>query len=423
MDDRIPLSKHTTREQRTSDVFIFAGVALLTSVCIVPIWNALDLLHDDNFLYWVGPTLPLTLLFVCFATITIYVVFVSCFFSRAPPTGHTSQHIILIPSLFLISLGLMFMLVAMPMSERSHNTYNNLMHRCHESDETRKLHEYSQVLHNIRALPTCITRYSVVECEGYRDLKPHATFLKVLEDKYECSGFCYTPVEPPVAQFAPPPYLPGPALPTLPTGAAVLTPAPTALTTTTTTMAACMLRIPPECGASNIQANSIWNEACVACNVKCRCSFDWASNAPTLPGVCSCVAANTTTGPPGVPAVGLLQLRGESFESASASARASSRRLVQLPGAFPSAAAYPPTLFSQRNYQAACESMAARDVMNVAGAFSYQIFHIGCYLVGISILFGLLKSCGYCIPADKEFVHISDIGTEGEYERATKDYT
>lgn len=59
--------------------------------------------------------------------------------------------------------------------------------------------------------------------------------------------------------------------------------------------------------------------------------------------------------------------------------------------------AYPPTLFSDVNWQASCESMAARDMKNFAGDIGSQTFFQGAYLVAISVATGFLKLLGLCL--------------------------
>jgi len=62
----------------------------------------------------------------------------------------------------------------------------------------------------------------------------------------------------------------------------------------------------------------------------------------------------------------------------------------------PTVSRYPPTLFSDANYQASCEGMAARDMRNFAGDVGYQTFYQGIYLVLIAIATGMLKLVGFC---------------------------
>jgi len=55
---------------------------------------------------------------------------------------------------------------------------------------------------------------------------------------------------------------------------------------------------------------------------------------------------------------------------------------------------YPPTLFSDANYETSCEGMAARDMKNFAGELGSQTFYQGIYLLIISIVTGFVKLMG-----------------------------
>lgn len=57
---------------------------------------------------------------------------------------------------------------------------------------------------------------------------------------------------------------------------------------------------------------------------------------------------------------------------------------------------YPPTLFSDANYQTSCEGMAARDMKNFAGDLGSQTFYQGIYLLIISVATGFVKLVGFC---------------------------
>merc|ERR1719199_1089618 len=65
-----------------------------------------------------------------------------------------------------------------------------------------------------------------------------------------------------------------------------------------------------------------------------------------------------------------------------------------LPGS--AFSAYPPTLFSQANFQASCDGMAARNMRNFAGDVADQTFYEGIMLVIVSIIIGFLKLLGFC---------------------------
>lgn len=62
----------------------------------------------------------------------------------------------------------------------------------------------------------------------------------------------------------------------------------------------------------------------------------------------------------------------------------------------------PPTLFSNANFKAPCDAIAARDMKHLVGDMSYQNFMLGCYLLVIAIASGVLKLLGMCILKDDD---------------------
>merc|ERR1719478_977072 len=162
-------------------------------LCVVPIWNAASLLHDDNYVFWSGRAVPLWLISLCVVIILLYVITILSFFTYSRPSVRTEQTIMMIANIFITLLGLVLMLISLPLSRQSIETYNNLMHRCDYSEQTHRMYEYSQVLHNIRRDPECAKKFSVEECVGYQDAPPYTSFLKAMETDFRCSGFCYKP--------------------------------------------------------------------------------------------------------------------------------------------------------------------------------------------------------------------------------------
>lgn len=93
-----------------------------------------------------------------------------------------------------------------------------------------------------------------------------------------------------------------------------------------------------------------------------------------------------------------------------------SGRLGQAPGLAPAPAAttttmvpnvtratpgkqgiYPPTLYSNANYQNSCDGMAARDLKYQAMHVAQMVYCEGIFLLGSVLLGGLLKVCGFCV--------------------------
>lgn len=307
----------TSRLLNPKNVFLGVGTVLLIMLSAVPIWNAMILLQDSNYVFWAGRRTPQVLITVSLSIVILYAISISLFFrsrqGETPGTAHMEQTIMMIANIFITLFGLFLMLVSLPLTHQSELTYTNLLHRCDYSEQTHRLFEYSQVLQNMRAQPACAKKYSVEECEGYEEAAPYTSFLKGMENNFLCAGFCYRP---PVLAAAGPGPSPGPS------------PA--------------------------------------------------ASPAP---------------------AKSLLSVRHHHADhvtqiSLAAEGKAEVRSLVaDLDANIPQ----PPTLFSDRNFPASCEGMAARDMKNFAGDIGQQTFFQGIYLIVIAVTTGFLKLAGFCI--------------------------
>lgn len=63
----------------------------------------------------------------------------------------------------------------------------------------------------------------------------------------------------------------------------------------------------------------------------------------------------------------------------------------------PTPTLYPPTLFSDLNFQASCDGMAARDMKNFVGDIGNQTFYQGVYLIFVAVCCGFLKILSFCV--------------------------
>mmetsp|Transcript_60495 Transcript_60495/g.112317 ORF Transcript_60495/g.112317 Transcript_60495/m.112317 type:complete len:368 (+) Transcript_60495:101-1204(+) len=172
-------------------VVIAAGTILLVMLCTVPIWNALSLINDANYVFWNGRGVPAFIIGVCLATMVLYVVMVLLLFQYTDPDLLNTQTTTAILNLFLKLLGLLLMIASMPLSRQAHMTFQSLMFNCEHSPLTHRTWELAQVLQQIRQTPECMEKYSVEECTGYEEVYPYSGYLRLLEDNYFCSGFCY----------------------------------------------------------------------------------------------------------------------------------------------------------------------------------------------------------------------------------------
>ena len=194
-------------------------------------------------------------------------------------------------------------------------------------------HTHAQVLQNIRAQPACAGKYSVEECEGYEDAKPYTEFLKVMENEFHCSGFCYQPTA--------------------------------------------------HLQASLVQEVSAGGARAAATAVAAKSGSNATSHASAVPSQ----EADARRHGRRVAPVTLLSTEEKVAERTAAVAETGSR--------------YPPSLFSDANYQASCEGMAARDMKNFAGDVSFQTFYQGVYLLLIAIATGFLRLLGTCVRQER----------------------
>lgn len=333
--DKPPLDFDILKRLSTpKNVFIITGITLLTLLCIVPVWNAIELMNDVNYVFWVGRSIPAWMVALCTAIIVVYTMTMSVFFHRAKAQVQNEQTIMMIANIFITLLGLVLMLLSLPLARQANDTYNNLMHKCDWSEQTHRMYEYSQVLHTIRASPQCTGKLTVEECSGYEAGPPYTNFLKWMEGNFRCTGFCYRP------------------------------PSETALASADTeTAAAAMINQTATPRAS--------------------------SNGTFL--------AHREHKDHTVIPLGLLQAKSEKRQE-----QMPVQTNQYLPKLAMMTASYPQTLFSDANYQASCEGMAARDMKNFAGDISLQTFYQGIYLVLIAITTGFLKLIGFCVRDDQK---------------------
>jgi len=412
-------------------VFMAVGTTLLFFLTVVPVWNAIALLHDPNYTFWCGRNVPIWTIALLCSVVGLYMASIFVFFTSSRPQAQTEQTILMLASVFLTTLGLILILLSLPLSEQAVYTYNNLMHRCDVSDQTHRLFEYSQVLQGIRQGDECRYKYSVEECDGYADAAPYTKFLKTMEDSFRCSGFCYRPpaevVVEPVASTS---EAPSTTFALLPIKEHTTSPGlwPLKKQKVKTERAK---KAKKHDSQSNGKKAKVASEQQGPDEGKAKKASEQgpdkgkAKKASEQQGPKAKVAseqqgpnkgkakvaseqlrvASEQLGPdiiwPAHALLGLRSTRGHlqerSGEEASLSASSDSAGQERVSTRHQRALDYyPPTLYSDSNYQASCEGMAARDMKHFAGDVSYQMFFQGIFLVVIAVVIGFLKLMGFC---------------------------
>lgn len=151
-----------------------------------------------SFFYWVAsPTT--TVILSCVGLFLLYLLLLSVFFKYSKQNhreGKSDMHIwsnlLVIWSSFVLAIGLILMLAAMPVIWDARKANIELFQTCETGDKTRDLYVASQALHTLRLHPRCATEDSVEDCAGYEST-PYTKLLKYMETNFHCSGFCFDP--------------------------------------------------------------------------------------------------------------------------------------------------------------------------------------------------------------------------------------
>lgn len=332
-------------------VFVVAGVILLLILSVMPLLNSIYLLDDFAFQYFIGANIPIQMCCICLGVIIIYVFTVNTFFRLAKPRMQTESTIMMIATLIITLFGMALLVVSLPLWAQSEETYANLNAHCDVSVQTHRLYEYSQVLQNLRTLPDCKVKYSIEECNGYEEAAPYTSILKHMESLYDCSGFCYRPTLTLPASSLPNFTIPGPGIPNY-TSSVVN-------------------------GSNVILARTH--------------SIETPSRSSEQARSIALIAAKK----------GKVQKKVHKILSKSvvSSQTESFSVLKELPVVH-----YPPTLYSDKNFEMACEAQAARHVRNLSGDIAMQTYYQGVFLIVISIVTSFFRLLGHCIKREEPYV-------------------
>lgn len=153
-----------------------------------------------SFFFWVAsPTT--TIVLTCIGLLLLYLLLLSVFFKYSKQShkeGKSDLHIwsnlMVIWSTFVLAIGLVLMLAAMPVIWDARKANIELFQSCETGAKTRDLYVASQALHTMRLYPLCAAQESVEDCEGF-EATHYTNLLKYMETNFQCSGFCFDPKE------------------------------------------------------------------------------------------------------------------------------------------------------------------------------------------------------------------------------------
>lgn len=302
----------------TKGMFRGAGFVVLVVLWALPVWDAIAMLENFNYLFWGSTTQPIAVMVSSVSMLLLLFVAIEAFFARGK--AQTTQSLVMMASVFVTLLGVVLILISLPLWSRAIEARNQIMYQCDSSPQTHELWTYYMQLLNVRQGSDCAASYSVETCAGYVNEPRLSNYLKNLETHFRCSGFCYHAGQ-------------------------------TRLNSQAATVSAT---------AGDVNATQGISAALL-----------------DLDSAYARRHRKSALGAKGGALVGAL------VAAELGSERSESRQ--------PTAAAFPPTLFSDANFRVSCDGAAARNMAGFARDTAYQMWYMGIALVAISITMGLFE--------------------------------
>lgn len=309
--------------------FLILGLSVLIMLWALPVWDAAAMLRDANTSYWLGSSALRWFIAVSALSLVAFYAATEATIGRwrhVPRTPQSLQSLSVMATLFVTVVGLLLILFAMPLQARSYKIYSDLTYECSYGSKTMRTSNAYKGLLALRTSAGCAGRFSVAQCEGFA-MTPEARYLRDMEERFHCSGFCVEGSGPSALQL----------------GSAAA---------------------PPDLWPAS-GAPSHGDEA--------GRPFLSGRSGPRKGGVAPTLARDSAGQAPG-------------NRSASGTVSRSTNRTTASMLATTYAA--PPTLFSQANYKFSCDTAAALGVRELALETAHQWWFIGLCLIGGSVFFG-----------------------------------
>lgn len=352
---------------KPSRIVLGVGALMLFLTVTMPIWEAYRLMFDPTFIYFVGREYCMLVIVVCVSAIFLYCAMIILLFGCAREEGKTQHNVMGTVTTVITVLGLALLVIAPPLKRDSETAYEDLFFRCASTPRTQRLMEYSGVLQTLRnSSSECAGQVSVEQCEGFQESQPYTGYLKAIESSYKCSGFCW--------------------------GSAVATPA----------------ALVPLIDGSDDDDDA-------AASAEDAVNYTVALNDTVAPtGGVGLLSERPKSG---ITLVGALQkLAAEKVRRQSAASpqrragqqraggsmsllstdHADARAEDSARAVESGAQTYPPTLFTDANYQTSCDGMAARVLRYEAMEVADMLYIEGVVLVFVAIVVMLVEIIGTC---------------------------
>jgi hypothetical protein len=201
-----PIRKGSERNERevlnVRNLLLIGGAACLSVVVLFHLFDAISMLNDPTFVFFVGRLWPRRIILLCCLVLLIYALLVVFFYKRTPGEGRTDVSFFMIVSITVSILGLSLVAISLSLRASTEAAKEDLFFNCQGGASTQRLYEEAVQLQGLRSLPECQSKFSVTECNGYEESSPYTDMLKYMEQHYKCAGFCYSNASTPIAQLS-----------------------------------------------------------------------------------------------------------------------------------------------------------------------------------------------------------------------------
>ena len=167
--------------KQARNFFLIIGTLLVTLMVLIPCADAVILLQDPKFVFFVGRGWPERIIMLSACSVLLYFMAVVAFFGYARQDAKTDVSMFMIASIIVTTLGLAMVSISGPMKLDTEQAIGDLFYSCAFGSTTQGLYEHAAVLQGLRNQPGCRNLTSVTECDGYQEAMPYTRVLQVMD--------------------------------------------------------------------------------------------------------------------------------------------------------------------------------------------------------------------------------------------------
>lgn len=368
---------------KVSTIMLVIGCLMLFLTVLMPIWESSRLMNDPTFVYFIGREYCRMIMLLCAFAIFLYAAMILLLFGFAREEGRTQQNVMGTATTVITVLGLALLLVAQPLKSESRSAYEELFFRAGTGPRTQRLMEYSAALSALRNQSACASQISVEQCAGYQESQPYTGYLKAIEGAYKCAGFGWDG-----HGAVPAATLASLAAAAAEAGSGASDDGSVAAEDQSATEAAS----PDSLANGDVVAGADADASEIG-----LLSASSSKSGKTLSGALQKLAdKQASANPPAKVRAG--PRAGDAFGTGLLQTSQAVQRAKQPPAGV-SLGEYPPTLFTDANYQTSCDGMAARVLRYEAMEAADMFYHEGVALVFCAIATMMLQVVSMCMDS------------------------